>query len=78
MNELTHPGRAGFLATNGATLALTRQPRGVQLFVPAARPPRRVTLAGEPVAWSWNPGPLPGVVVRLHGPTIKGEIVLSS
>ncbi len=78
VNELTHPGRAGFLATNGATLALTHEPRNVQLFVPSPRPPRRVTLAGEPVAWRWNAGPLPGVVIRLHGPAIQGEIVLSS
>ncbi len=78
VNELSRPDRSGFLATDGATLALTRQPPKVQLFVPAPRPPRRVTLAGEPVAWSWNPGPLPGVVIRLHGPAIKGEIVLSS
>jgi alpha-D-xyloside xylohydrolase len=78
VNELTHPGRAGFLATNGATVALKGEPRDVQLFVPAAHRPRRVTLAGEPVAWRWNPGPLPGVVIRLHGPAIQGEIVLSS
>lgn len=77
-NELTSPGRAGFLATNRATLALSHEPRNVQLFVPAPRPPHRVTLAGEPVAWTWNQGPLPGVVIRLHGPAIQGEIVLSS
>ncbi len=78
VNELTHPGRAGFLATNDATIALSGQPRNVQLFVPAAHRPRRVTLAGEPVAWRWDPGPLPGVVIRLHGPAVKGEIMLSS
>ena len=73
VNELAHPGRAGFLATNGATLALSGQPSGVQLFVPAARPPHRVTLAGKAVAWSWNPGPLPGIVIRLHGPADQGR-----
>jgi alpha-D-xyloside xylohydrolase len=78
VNELSHPGRAGYLATNGAALALTHQPRNVQLFVPAVRQPRRVTLAGDPVAWHWNPGPFPGVVIGLHGPAIQGEIVLSS
>ena len=39
LNELSHPGRAGFLVTNGARVDLTGQRRDVQLFVPAARPP---------------------------------------
>ncbi len=77
-NELTHPGRAGFLATNGAKLALTGQPHDVQLFVPSPSRPSRVTIGGKPVAWSWNPGPLPGVVVHLHGPAIQGTITVAS
>ena len=40
LNEQTHPGRAGFLATNGATLALRGQPKDVQIFVPAPSRPR--------------------------------------
>jgi alpha-glucosidase (family GH31 glycosyl hydrolase) len=78
LDELAHPGRAGFLATDGAELALSGQPKQVQLFVPAPSRPREVTLGGREVAWSWNTGPLPGVVVRLHGPAIRGRIVLSS
>ena len=76
IDELGHPGRAGFLATNGATVRLLRQPRDVQLYVPADRKPGAVTLGGKKVAWSWNAGPLPGVVVRLHGPTVRGRIAL--
>ena len=42
MDELSHPGRAGFLVDDGAELDLRGQPRDVQLFVPApARPARR-------------------------------------
>jgi alpha-D-xyloside xylohydrolase len=77
VDELTHPGRAGFLATNGARLALTGQPHDVQIFVPAASRPARVTIGGRPVAWRWNIGPLPGVVVRLHGPSVQGAVALS-
>ena len=62
-NEQTHPGRAGFLATNGATLDLRGQPKDVQLFVPAPARPRRVTIGGRAVALdAGTPGPLPGVV----------------
>jgi hypothetical protein len=37
-----------------------------------------VTLAGKPVAWTWNPGPLPGAVIRIHGPAIQGAVVAST
>ena len=47
VNEQTHPGRAGFLATNGATLALRGQPKQVQIFVPAPRGPGTVTIGGR-------------------------------
>jgi alpha-D-xyloside xylohydrolase len=77
LNELTHPGRAGYLATNGAQLDLTAQPRDVQIFVPAPGRPRQVTIGGKPVAWTWNPGPLPGAVVRLHGPVVRGKVAVS-
>jgi len=77
LNELTHPGRAGFLVTNRAHVTLSGQPRNVQLFVPAPRRPARVTLGGKPVAWSWNPGPFPGAVIRLHGPAVRGAVVVS-
>jgi alpha-D-xyloside xylohydrolase len=77
VDELTHPGRAGWLATDGARLDLRGQPHDVQLFVPAATRPERVTLGGRTVAWSWNAGPLPGVVMRLHGPEIQGRITLA-
>ena len=52
------------------------QPHDVQLFVPVAVPPTDVKLGGRSVPWSWNDGPLPGVVVRLHGPTMQGTITL--
>jgi hypothetical protein len=29
------------------------------------------------VPWSWNAGPLPGVVVRVHGPSVSGRIVMA-
>jgi alpha-D-xyloside xylohydrolase len=76
VDEQTHPGRAGFLATDGATLALSGQPRDVQIFVPAPSRPRAVTIGGRAVAWSWNAGPLPGVVIRLHGPVVAGKVSL--
>ncbi len=77
VDELSHPGRAGFMATSGAQLDLTAEPHDVQLFVPAATRPAKVSLGGRAVPWSWNAGPLPGVVIRLHGPKIQGEITLS-
>ncbi len=77
-NELSHPGRAGYLATNGAVLDLTGQPRDVQVFVPAPARPHRVTIAGRQVAWAWNAGPLPGVVIRVQGPAVRGRVVLEA
>jgi hypothetical protein len=76
LNDLDVAGKAGFLVTNKVKLALTGQPRDVQLFVPSAKRPTRVTLAGKRVAWTWNDAPLPGAVIRLHGPVIRGQIVL--
>jgi len=76
VDELTHPGRAGYLVTDGADLDLKGQPADVQLFVPAASPPRAATLDGRDVAWRWHPGPLPGVVIRVHGPDVRGRIAL--
>jgi hypothetical protein len=35
-----------------------------------------VTLGGCPMSWRWQAGPFPGVVVRAHGPVVRGEIVL--
>ena len=75
-DELTHAGRAGFLATPGATLALTGQPHDVQLFVPAVAKPARVTLAGKAVPFRWVAGPLAGVVIRVHGPAVSGRLAL--
>lgn len=77
VDELTHPGRAGYLATAGAELDLRGQPHDVQIFVPASARPRAVTIGGKAVRWSWNPGPLPGAVIRVHGPAIHGRIGLS-
>jgi alpha-D-xyloside xylohydrolase len=77
VDELAHPGRAGFLATAGSTLDQRGQPRDVQLFVPADVRPARVTLGGRQVRWTWHPAPFPGAVVRLHGPAVRGRIVLS-
>jgi alpha-D-xyloside xylohydrolase len=77
VDELTHPGRAGFLATNGARLTLIGQPRDVQVFVPTSVRPARVTIGGQVVTWRWNVGPLPGVVIRLHGQAVQGTIALS-
>jgi alpha-D-xyloside xylohydrolase len=76
VDELSHPGRAGFLAADGSELDLHGQPHDVQLWVPAFNRPVTVTLGGQPVAWSWNSSPLPGVVIRVHGPTVRGQIVL--
>ena len=76
VDELSHPGRAGFLVSDGSGLDLHGQPHDVQLWVPTSVRPASVTFGGQPVAWSWNPGPLPGVVIRVHGPTVRGQIVL--
>src|SRR5262249_34168342 len=77
VDELSHPGRAGFLATDGAQLDLRGQPRDVQLFVPTRLRPQTVRLGGREVDWTGNASPMPGAVVRLHGPTIGGRIELS-
>jgi hypothetical protein len=75
LNELSHPGRAGYLATDGASLDLRGLPAAVQLFVPLPGRPRRITLAGKTLAWSWQAGPLPGAVVRLRGPVVRGRLL---
>jgi alpha-D-xyloside xylohydrolase len=77
VHEQTHAGRAGWLTTNFASLDLHAQPHDVQIFVPAPDRPRHVLLGGRAVAWTWNAGTMPGVVLRLHGPTIRGKIMLS-
>jgi alpha-D-xyloside xylohydrolase len=76
LNELSHAGRTGYLAAPGARLDLRGQPAGVQVFVPAARRPGVVTLGGRSVAFTWTPGPLPGVVIRVHGPVVRGVVRL--
>jgi alpha-D-xyloside xylohydrolase len=78
LNELEHPGRAGFLATDGARLDLEGQPGDVQIFVPAPARPREVTLDGDPVAWTWHDDRLRGVVVRVRGPAVSGVIAISA
>jgi len=78
VDELTHPGRAGFLATDGAQLHLVGQPHDVQVFVSASHRPVAVTIAGRRVRWTWSDGPLPGVVVRVHGPAVEGRIALAA
>jgi hypothetical protein len=35
-----------------------------------------VTLDGRDVEWSWHGAPLPGAVVRVHGPDVAGRIEL--
>jgi hypothetical protein len=76
VDELRHAGRAGYLVANLARLDLRRQPRDVQLLVPAAARPHRVTLAGRRIAWSWKGGAFPGVLIRVHGPTVRGQLAL--
>jgi alpha-glucosidase (family GH31 glycosyl hydrolase) len=76
VDELTHPGRAGYLVSDGSGLDLHGQPRDVQLWVPAPGRPVRVTFGGRQVPFEWKPAPFPGVVLRVHGPTVRGEIVL--
>jgi len=76
VDELTHPGRAGYLVSDGSGLDLRNQPRDVQLWVPAPARPARVTFGGRAVSFAWHPAPLPGVVLRVHGPTVRGEVVL--
>jgi alpha-D-xyloside xylohydrolase len=77
VEELTHRGRAGWLATDGARLDLRDQPRNVQIFVPLRQQPRTVTIGDREVAWTWNDGPFPGVVIRLHGPAVHGIVSAS-
>jgi hypothetical protein len=77
VDELSHPGRAGYLVSDGSGLDLHGQPHDVQLWVPTPARPARVTFGGRVVAWSWHPAPLPGIVIRVHGPTVRGQIVLS-
>jgi alpha-D-xyloside xylohydrolase len=74
LNEQSHRGRAGFLATDGAELDLHDQPAGVQIFVPASSRPRAVTIGGDDVDWSWHGGPMPGAVIRLEGPDVEGMV----
>jgi alpha-D-xyloside xylohydrolase len=76
VDELSHPGRAGYLVSDGSGLDLHGQPRDVQLWVPTPSRPARVTFGGRTVPFSWHQAPLPGVVLRVHGPTVRGEIVL--
>jgi alpha-D-xyloside xylohydrolase len=76
VDELSHEGRAGYLVAAGAAVDLRGQPRDVQLWVPASTRPARVSFAGSDVAFVWKPAPFPGVVLRLHGPTLRGEVVL--
>ena len=68
------PFGSGVLATNHATISLNGKP----VFVPAAERPARVTVGGRAVAWTWNPGPLPGVVIGSNGTAARGEVVLSA
>jgi alpha-D-xyloside xylohydrolase len=74
VEELAHPGRAGWLATDGARLDLRDQPRNVQIFVPLPQRPRTVRIGDRRVVWTWNDGPFPGAVVRLHGPAVRGVV----
>ena len=76
VDELSHDGRAGYLVAGGAAVDLRGQPRDIQLWVPAPTRPARVTFAGRDVRFVWKPAPFPGVVLRLHGPTLRGEVVL--
>jgi alpha-D-xyloside xylohydrolase len=79
LNDLARPGRAGLLATNGALLDPHGLPAQVQLFVPTSLPPSQVTIGGKlVVSWSFNTGPLPGVVIRLPRRRVEGRIELSS
>jgi alpha-D-xyloside xylohydrolase len=77
VDELSHPGRAGWLVTNRTRIDLKNQPPGVQLFIPYPHRPLGVTFAGKRVDWFFQPKPLPGVVLRLHGPTVKGAVVVT-
>src|SRR5438270_2878941 len=54
VDEQTHPGRAGYLVGGDQEFALRGQPHDVQLFVPAAGRPGRVTFDGHAVTWTWN------------------------
>ena len=76
VDELSHPGRAGYLVSDGTGLDLRGQPHDVQLWVPTPSRPARVTFGGKAVPFTWHPAPFPGVVLRVHGPTVRGVIVL--
>jgi hypothetical protein len=77
VDEQTHSGRAGYLATNGSTLVLRGQPHDVQIFVPASQRPGAVTIGGHAVPWTWNASRFPGAVIRVHGPVVQGKVALS-
>ena len=76
VDELSHAGRAGYLVTPGAAVELRGLPHDVQLWVPASSRPASVTVGGKQVSFSWNTGAFPGVVVRVHGPAVRGRVVL--
>ena len=47
---------------------------------PDLRPGRRAAREGDDrrrraSPWTWNAGPLPGVVIRTHGPDVEGEVM---
>lgn len=70
VDEDTNAGALPRSATFFSGSDLRRLPAHVQIFVPAPTRPAKVTLAGKRVAWwAWTNGPLPGVVVRVAGPT---------
>jgi alpha-D-xyloside xylohydrolase len=76
-DELERPDRAGYLATDGAELDLDGQPERVQILVPTPVRPAGVTIDGRDVEWTWSAGPMPGAVVRVEGPVVRGELRLS-
>jgi alpha-D-xyloside xylohydrolase len=76
LGELSHPGRAGFLATRGAMLHLRGQPGLVQVFVPTDARPTRVTVGGRSVPFTWEDRPMQGAVLKLRGPVVEGRIFL--
>ena len=74
VDELTHPGRAGFLATNGADARPDAASRTTSSSSSRRRRgPRRVTLGGTPVRLdAGTPGRCPASSSALHGPVVQG------
>ena len=72
VDELTHPGRAGFLVSERRRARPHGQPHDVQLFVPAARRPAPRHARRAAGALELERRAAPRRRVRVHGPAVRG------